>query len=69
MRSGVTLIVAKPQTRKGERASPYVRFAIAKGMSEARRERQRVTAATSNVAARAPDGRLTINFGLVHGGA
>ncbi|MFL6856325.1 MAG: hypothetical protein ACJ8EB_00290 [Allosphingosinicella sp.] len=69
LRSGVTLIVAKPPMVEGERQEPYVRYAIGKHLTERREERLRTTLAASEVAARGPGGRLTINFGLVHGGA
>jgi hypothetical protein len=69
MRAGVTLIVARPKLHEGKRHDPYVRYAIAKHLTPSREERIRTTLAASNVAARGADGRLTINFGLIHGGS
>jgi hypothetical protein len=62
MRSGVTLIIAKPQTRERKRKSPFVRFAIGKRLDDARRDRQRLTAAVSEVAARGAARRVTNNL-------
>jgi hypothetical protein len=69
MRSGVTLIVAKPAIHEGTRRDPYVRYAIAKHLTPERAQRVRTTLAASTVAAQGAGGRLTINFGLIHGGA
>jgi hypothetical protein len=69
MRAGVTLIIAKPPIREGRRRDPHVRYAIAKHLTPARAQRVRTTLAASEVATTGAGGRLTINFGLVHGGA
>jgi hypothetical protein len=69
LRAGVTLIVARPPVHEGTRGDPYVRFAIAKHLTRDRAQRVRTTLAASSVAAKGADGRLTINFGLIHGGA
>lgn len=69
MRSGVTLIIAKPAIHEGKRHDPHVRYAIAKHLTPERAQRVRTTLAASDVAAVGAGGRLTINFGLIHGGA
>jgi hypothetical protein len=69
MRGGVTLIIAKPAIHEGKRHDPHVRYAIAKHLTPARAQRVRTTLASSDVAAAGAGGRLTINFGLIHGGA
>lgn len=69
LRSGVTLIVAKPPVRAGRRARPYARYAIGKHLDDRRAQRMRTAIAASDVALRHADGRATINFALVHGGA
>ncbi|HMG46371.1 MAG TPA: hypothetical protein VK614_02795 [Allosphingosinicella sp.] len=69
MRAGVTLIIAKPPIHEGRRSDPHVRYAIAKHLTPERAQRVRTTLAASEVAAKGAGGRLTINFGLIHGGA
>jgi hypothetical protein len=69
MRGGVTLIIAKPPIHEGKRRDPHVRYAIAKHLTDERAQRVRTTLAASEVAATGAGGRLTINFGLIHGGA
>lgn len=69
MRAGVTLIVARPPIHEGRRSPPYVRYAIAKHLTPAREQRVRTTLAASEIATQGAGGRLTINFGLIHGGA
>ena len=67
LRSGVTLIVAKPAVSVGVRGAPYVRFAIRKGMDKAAESRARASIATSPTV-KGPDGSPRINFALIHGG-
>jgi hypothetical protein len=69
LRNGITLIVAKPPVRAGARASAHVRYAIGKHLNPQRAQRMRTAVAASDIAARHEDGRATINFSLVHGGA
>ena len=69
LRSGVTLIISKPPIHEGTRRDPHVRYAIAKHLTREREQRLRTTLAASNVVSRSKSGRLTINFGLIHGGA
>ncbi len=69
MRAGVTLIVARPSIHEGTRKKPYVRFAIAKHLTREREQRTRTTLGASEIAVRDAHGNLTIDFGLIHGGA
>ena len=69
MRGGVTLIIAKPPIHENKRRDPHVRYAIAKHLTDERAQRVRTTLAASDVATTSAGGRLTINFGLIHGGA
>jgi hypothetical protein len=68
MRSGVTLIIAKPSVRRGSRDQPYVRYAIGKNLVRGGEQRPTTTLAASGIAKKGKDGRFTIDFGLVHGG-
>lgn len=69
VRSGVTLIVAKPTGFGRDKAPAQVRYAIAKRPGEQRERRTRLALAASEVAVEDRKGRLSINFALVHGGA
>ncbi|MEA3001926.1 MAG: hypothetical protein QOH81_714 [Sphingomonadales bacterium] len=69
LRSGVTLIVARPPSEGRKRHDPYVRYAIAKRLDAPREQRLRTTLAASEIARQGPDGRITIDFCLIHGGA
>jgi hypothetical protein len=69
LRSGITLIVARPPMRGRKRGEPYVRFAIGKHLSPEREQRLRTTLAASDVVREGAGGRLTIDFAMVHGGA
>ncbi len=68
MRSGVTLIVARPPMSRGRRAAPYVRYAIAKHHSDARETRQRTAFAANGVEPTGPAKRCGIDFALLHAG-
>jgi len=67
-RSGVTLIIAKPSMIEGQRAQPYVRYAIAKHLTPQRLDRQRAALAASPVATHGQDGHFSIDFALLHQG-
>ncbi|HEY2708136.1 MAG TPA: hypothetical protein VGI95_08780 [Caulobacteraceae bacterium] len=68
VRSGVTLIIAKPSTFDGVRAHPWVRYAIAKLHSAPREERQRTLFNASGYTGEPPNSRFAINFALIHEG-
>ena len=67
VRSGVTLIIAKPPVSGGERDAPHVRYAIAKHWSAARETRQRAMA-TLQAVKPSKSSRFAIDFALLHGG-
>lgn len=69
LRAGATLIIAQRPIHEGIRGDPYVRYAIAKHLTPARAQRVRTTLESSEVVEKGAGGRLTINFGLIHGGA
>jgi hypothetical protein len=67
VRSGVTLIIAKPPVFAGERDAPHVRYAIAKRLTPERIDRQRAMATIEAVKPK-KSGRFAIDFALLHGG-
>ncbi|HVN02503.1 MAG TPA: hypothetical protein VMT68_20050 [Caulobacteraceae bacterium] len=67
LRSGVTLIIAKPPVQAGKRPAPHVRYAIAKHMTPARESRQRAMATLEAVKPKR-SGRFAIDFAMIHGG-
>jgi hypothetical protein len=69
LRSGMTLIIAKPSTLRGEREHPRVRYAIPKHLTAAREQRQRTVFAANGVTASGPARRFAIDFALLHGSA
>jgi hypothetical protein len=69
-RAGVTLIVSGPEITKGKEGDPEVRYAISKGLSPVRQDRQRdyhLAMGMANGHTEDPN-HFQANFGLLHQG-